>query len=513
MATGSFIEMFMTTFGWHLYDIVWGIIASTGLAYLPILAVIIDNVIDPIESQDAKSASVTSLRRLEIDVIRIIVLMVLAVTPMMTLQYGSVSHTKACQGQTFSAGSSGTVFDEVFSETVINNNQAKVPPWFYLVMSVSGGINDAFVVSLPCDLNVRQIQYEMSTVRITDPHLRRDTQRFVTECYEPARADFFNNGRQFPENLSNDDIDWIGSQYFNNNYYRNHYSKNPVSQFPFDTSRESDASHYADGQLLPESGYPSCSEWWNDSTSGLRGRLSNEVPQTTMDGIKNFLTGTSTDEAETEAIRQLMRNEGSSVMEGLELGSNAVKDLLAEDSFSEAFGGVVDVATEVGATTGGVITQMLLKPVLYMVKEMAPYVQATMLMGTYFLLPWILLVGKYEWATIMTATITIFAIKFWTSIWAVVDLLDNKLATAIREASGHTGLGALTGQSIMLGVIVDLIILSLYMALPFYFLSILGWGGERGASAATSASGNIGSGANRAGDKAGNLAEGAVTKG
>lgn len=88
MSTGSFIEMFMTTFGWHLYEIVWGVISSTGLAYLPFFAVIIDNVVKPIESQEAKAAAVTSLRRLEIDIIRLIVMMMLAVSPYMTIQYG-----------------------------------------------------------------------------------------------------------------------------------------------------------------------------------------------------------------------------------------------------------------------------------------------------------------------------------------------------------------------------------------------------------------------------------------
>jgi hypothetical protein len=334
----------------------------------------------------------------------------------------------------------------------------------------------------------------------------------VTECYDPARGDFFSKGRQFPADLPNDDIDWIGSEFFNNNYYRNHYAKNPVRSFAFDTSRDSDASHYAEGQILPESGYPSCSEWWNDSSVGLRTKLSNEVPQSAMDGVKNFLTGTSTEEAETEAIRQLMRNEGSDVMSGLDLGRNTVAEMANEDSFFGALDGITDIASQVGATAGGVITQMLIKPALYMIKEMAPYVQAVMLMSTYFLLPWILLVGRYEWSTIKTATITIFAIKFWTSIWAVVDLLDNKLGAAIRQAAGHTGISQYTGQSIMLGIILDLLILSLYLGLPFYFLSILGWGGERGASAATSASGNLSSGANKAGEKGGAIAENAVMK-
>ena len=508
MATGSFIEMFMTTFGWHLYDIVWGVISSTGLAYLPILAAIIDNVVSPVESQEAKSAAVTSLRRLEIDIIRIIVMMMLAVSPLMTLEFGSVSHTKACQGQTYSAGSSGTAFEEVLNDTVINNTQAKVPPWFYLVMSITGGVNDSIIVSLPCELNIREIEYEVSTIKITDPHLRRDTQRFVSECYEPARADFFNNSREFPNDLPNDDLDWIGSTYFNDGYYKDHYAKNPVNSFSFDRNRPSDASHVADGQQTPSSGYPSCHEWWNDSTSGIRKRLVDEYPPGTWSQFKSLFSDEPDIDAENQAVRQILSNEGGSVMGGLDLAEgnpmSEMGDNVMNGDFSEALMNFNDGAFQAVAAAGGALTSMLIKPVLFFVKEMAPYIQATMLMAIYFLLPWVLLIGNYEWSTIKTSTITIFGIKFWTSIWAVVDLLDNKLAQSIKAASG---VGFFTQSNVMLEVILDVLILALYMGLPYFFLTMLGWAGERGAAAANSQA-SAGEGAGRqAGSKGGDLAE------
>lgn len=513
MATGSFIEMFMTTFGWHLYDIIWGVISSTGLAYLPILAAIIDNVVSPIESQDAKSAAVTSLRRLEIDIIRIIVMMMLAVSPMMSLEFGAVSYTKACQNKTYTGGNTGTAFEGVLNDTVINNTKAEVPPWFYIVMSISGGVNDAIIVSLPCELNIREIRYEASTVRITDPHLRRQTQLFVSECYNPARADFFNNARTFPSDLPNEDLDWIGSQYFNDTYYKTNYAKNPVATFPFDASRESDASRVSDGQQTPSSGYPSCYEWWNDSNKGIRQALVKEYPPGNLANLTRVFKGQSRYSAENEAVRQIMRNESDSVMDGLELGQdNPLGDVMSDLSQGD-FGGALmnfnqGVVNTVGAG-GAALTSMLIKPVLYVVKEMAPYIQAVMLMSIYFLLPWVLLVGNYEWSAIKTSTITIFGIKFWTTIWAVIDLLDNKLTQAIQSASGAS---IFTLSNAMLEVIIDLLILSLYMGLPFFFLQMLGWAGERGASAGNQAANDqVGSGKS-AGNKGSSLAEGAVTK-
>ncbi|MCB2425489.1 conjugal transfer protein TraG N-terminal domain-containing protein [Methylophaga pinxianii] len=517
MSTGSFIEMFMTTFGWHLYEIVWGVISSTGLAYLPFFAVIIDNVVKPIESQEAKAAAVTSLRRLEIDIVRLIIMMMLAVSPYMTINYGAVSYTKACQvstgtaAPTVTAGNSGTIFDDTFQSNLLNNQHAKAPPWFYIVMSVTGGVNDAVISRLPCEINIRQTQYEMSTLNIEDPHVKRDMQRFVTECYEPAVADFYNNRREMPAGMELTDIDWPGSELFNSGFYRNEYAKHQVPGFAFDRSRKSDMGRVAYDQEPPEYGYPSCYDWWTNSTTGLRVRLVEEFPRGTMNKLSTLFASSATkQEQEDAAIRKMLANEGQSVYKGLDLSGNGLESNMGggtmTDTLYEWTGNVVGMA-------GAFITELLLQPMLFMVKQMAPYVQATMLMATYFLLPWVLLVGNYEWSTIKTATITIFAMKFWTSIWAVTDLLDNKLAQTLSQASGLTGVsGFFSMQNQMMNSIIDLLILGLYMGLPMYFLSIMGWGGERGASAPTQASGVAANEGKGAGQQGTSLATGAATK-
>lgn len=517
MSTGSFIEMFMTTFGWHLYEIVWGVISSTGLAYLPFFAVIIDNIVKPMESQEGKAAAATSLRRLEIDIIRLIIMMMLAVSPYMTIQYGAISHTKACQGETGSpgetvtAGNSGTRFDSAFKSNLLNNQEAKAPPWFYIVMSVSGGINDAVITRLPCEINMRQAAYEMSTVNISDPHLKRETQRFVTECYKPAVADFYNKRREMPENYEMSDIDWPGSLYFNQTFYRSEFAKHPVPGYDFDPSRESDMAYTSENQggITPEYGYPSCNEWWNDSSQGIRTRLVDEFPRNTVSKWTTFRSASIT-EAEDAAIRQMLRNEGQSVTAGLDISGNGRADNSADGSLTESIYGVIG---ETVGTAGVWLTEVLLQPVLFAVKAMSPYIQSTMLMATYFLLPWVLLVGNYSWSTIKTATVTIFAMKFWTSIWAVIDLLDNKLGQVLSEASGNTGIsGFFDHQNQLMYSLVDLLILGLYMGLPFYFLSILGWSGERGASAASQASSSAGNEGRSAGSKGASVAESAVPK-
>ncbi|MDX1750883.1 MAG: conjugal transfer protein TraG N-terminal domain-containing protein [Methylophaga sp.] len=502
MSTGSFIEMFMTTFGWNLYNIVWGVIASTGLAFLPIFAAIIDNIIKPIESQEAKAAAVTSLRRLEIDIIRIIIMMMLAVSPMLTMAFGSVSYTNSCSSKKVTAGSSGTAYDEVFSPVLINNEAPQVPPLFYIVMSVTGGINDAVISRLPCDMVLREIQYEVSSVKIKDPHLRRDTQRFVTECYKPARADYFNNRRDLPSEYDIEDLGWIGSKYFNSTFYKSTFAIHPTPGFAFEPDRrESDKSYKADGSISPENGYPSCHEWWNDSTVGLKKQLLSQYGPNLLQRASSWFS-----DPEEDAIRMLMSNEAESVAHGLDVSRNSSGSMFDTDLISN---GYELVGTLLGSG-GGLIGEAAVQGILHITILATPYIQATVLMGIYFLLPWVLLIGNYEWSTIKTAMITIFAIKFWTSIWAVVNILDNQLIILLsRQGNLWDVASGVVGP---MRIIVDFVILALYLGLPYFFMSMLGWAGERGASTAGSTSNEMGGGAKQAGNKGADTASSVVTK-
>lgn len=207
--------------------------------------------------------------------------------------FHSQKHAKRILGtaaQSVNAGNSGTKFDEIFKPNLLNNQEAKAPPWFYIVMSVSGGINDAVITRLPCEINMRQATHEMSTINISDPHLKRDVQRFITECHRPAIADFYNNRREMPADIEMTDLDWLGSKYFNDTFYKTEFAKNQVPGFDFDPNRESDKAYTADngGIADPEYGYPSCYEWWNSSSHGIRVRLIDDVPTNIAAVIKTI---------------------------------------------------------------------------------------------------------------------------------------------------------------------------------------------------------------------------------
>lgn len=91
-------------------------------------------------------------------------------------------------------------------------------------------------------------------------------------------------------------------------------------------------------------------------------------------------------------------------------------------------------------------------------------------------------------------------------IWAVIHILDMQLLKTIQASTPQFSLGAtLMGagmlSNVLLRAVVDMIILSLYLGLPFFFMSMLAWAGERNAAAGNQATTQMGSGAKDAGSK------------
>lgn len=503
MAVGSMYEMFLTSFGWMLYGVIWDVLVATGLAYLPFLAVIVDNVVKPLESQEAKTAAVTSLRRTEIDVIRLIIVLMLAVSPSMTLNYGTPSYTSACKGETYNPGNSSAVLDEVLSPSLLGGREVQVPPWFYIVMSVSGGINDAIISAIPCELDVRQTLREVNLQTISDDLLRVDLVRFTQECYYPSVA-WMRNKRQSPEDADlMEDAAWIGSQYFLRTNYRQIDAKSPVPGFSYDRTRRADRSYSLEDtptNLLPENGYPSCYDWWMDDKNGLRARLVDEFPPSLYQRVNRLLQPEQLRREQDAVLAKVLHDDVN-----LKIASTLQGTGSKSDGLGEYVSGVV-------AGFGGMIASTLLQPLVFGVKMAAPIIQSMLLMAVYFMLPLILLIGKFETKTVMQSTVFIIAVKFWTVIWAVLDVLDNKFFGVIKAASGTRGLFSLTNELIMIKAIFDLAILTFYIAGPLLFMSLLSWAGHDRASAGNSvASDGVGAGT-KAGEQGVSAAKSALPK-
>ena len=173
LAVNSYPELFTTLLGWQQYQNIWDIIVHSGLGFVPFIVMIVKNTVEPFLSQEAKSAYTTSLRRVEYSLATMVLTIMIACQPMMTLA-PNVIHFKPVCDQSIDATTdhSGTTYDEAFP----NLQPVKVPLWWFAIMGISHGITAALNVGLGCTPDLREEQIQLHLTRIKSaPLARRNT--------------------------------------------------------------------------------------------------------------------------------------------------------------------------------------------------------------------------------------------------------------------------------------------------------------------------------------------------
>ena len=95
MSVDSYLELFTSLFGWTFYGILWDVLVSTGIVYLPFLGILIDNWREPAQGGEVGHASGLSLRRMEIEMFIALLVVVLAGQPavLTPLNAGTLSYS------------------------------------------------------------------------------------------------------------------------------------------------------------------------------------------------------------------------------------------------------------------------------------------------------------------------------------------------------------------------------------------------------------------------------------
>lgn len=497
MSVTSYLELYLAIFGWYMYDDIWLILNDTGIAYLPFIGMFIKNIIEPLKSQEAKDAAGTSLKRIEIDMVAMLTVVVLAAQPFITLTFGKLNYVKACPTVTsVNAGASGTSYDKSFEGTLatIGDGTVKIPIWWYGVIAISGGINNATILRIPCETDLRFLRYRLNSARIKSPKLRREAQKFYKDCFAPAIDDYVEkNGIA---DIGNTNDIWIGSKHLVDNLYGNYRSKSKIIGFLYDSNRDLE---YMAEVHIPTYGKPTCKEWWQDGTYGLRVKLLEQIPVEVLVDLSSSgqLGATETRDA---AVRMLTVNESRS------LTALQNPNVYSNPGFLSSVSGAVSGA---GALLDVELETATYLPKIYLIKMAAPMIQAVLLMMVYMFMPFVLLFSSYRMGTMIFMSIVIFSIKFWTVLWAVSHWLDNHLITSLKPATGSWydgffGIGpSMPGDVILSDALIMFITGALYIVAPLFWAGALGWAGYEIGNSINKAASDLGSSAHAAGAKGG----------
>lgn len=465
MNTASYLELYLDVFGWLMFDQIWDILTATGLAYLPFIGMLLRNIVHPMYRQDAKDASHSSLRTIELDLFCMLTVVVLATQPIMTLDFNALSYTKACKATAtrVSPGNTGTTYDQTFTAVALGGHTAKVPVWWYGVLALTAGFDDAVIAAIPCSADIRLLTYGIQNARVKDPALRRQLQLFINDCYSYAMSRYLETTGIAADPL--DDLYWLGSSQFIRDFYNQQRASEIIPGFNYQSSRDLE---YDPAIEIPAYGKPTCNEWWSGSNAsnpnyGLRQALLNQVDQNALANFKATtaaLTDKQANELEDIVLKTLVAREKSYF--------NGLHDLQGYNDRA------VDVLNSAAGTAGSLLESWSFYPKMYMVKLAAPILQASALMLLFALLPFVILLSSYDIGVMIFMSVVIFSVKFWSVLWAIAHWLDNHLLTALEPESWYQ---LDVANNLVAEMMINFVTGLLFIGLPLFWSGVLGWVG------------------------------------
>jgi hypothetical protein len=483
----------------------WSSLMHTGLALVPFIALIVSEWFKVRqEGEDEGNKGVLLIARIETRLYAMVLCYAFTCVPMMALSFNPVNTIERTNASGAEC-SVAVIGQGEWNSTTLNSisgQTAEIPLWWGLVHAVSKGVTNVAVSSIPCTADLQAITSEIDAQSITDPGLKRELGEFQRQCYGAARNLLFQQGRTITATDAQD-VDWLGSEFFLNTpgYYDSFYAGRPVEGFPYQASR--DQARPSTGPGRP--GYPSCQEWWSDSTHGLYTRLHDQVEPGVWDSVASVFTSS---DAEDYVIRRLISHR---------TGSANGNQSIAVAGYGNLDGGVVsdvgDTLSMAAGGVGGALGVVMGKAGMDMLKRALPMVQYILIMAVVICLPFVMTASGYSIKVAGTATFGLFALWFLTFWWELarwinsnlIDLLYNTEATKLSFIAA-----AQNGYDRLVLVFVEW---ATFLILPAIWVAALGWAGMRVGNAVSQSLGEGAKGAKGAGDEGSKLASKAATKG
>ena len=503
MHVDSYLEIFTTIYGWALANVISSLIVGTGLVVVPFFAIIFNKWRDAKE-QGMQAGGIMSL--LESAQTRLLVALFVATvcffhSPGVSLKNIDLIYKPRAtyenpnpQEGSLNNGTN-TSYDEAgkdaknldFIKDGSKDGLDKVPLWWYTVMAISAGINNAIrdgFKSQEDSVTMRELQTLALMTGVNDGPLRTEIAQFTAYCVSQALEKYGRENNpsstppqgqvQKPANLI-----YPGNSFFMETpgYYDTFVCTEcatKVGRYKHDPAR--DTRPQTDG-VANMNGMPICKQWWNDilndtiSKNPANKKLADRLVAT--DGQRlaaamadpSLVSRESLDAAAKEATMQIaLANSEQFFDYGNFYGANNGSNLLA------------DTAANLGNLENR-LKSAVLKSVL---TSTLPIVQALLLMGVYAFLPLMIFLSGFDLRAMFIGSVALFSVKIFAALWMVAHWMDTKLVDAMYP-KGEFGLAAqgIGAQATFANgfkeTVLSTLLIMLFMGLPMLWISMLSW--------------------------------------
>ena len=483
MAVDSTLELYTTLFGWLFYNSLWDVLVATGIVFLPFLGILLDTIIRAYASEEAEEAGNTTLRIVEVEFFVAFFVILIAAVPATPLNAVDLSFTpRAVMGTSAQAvatvNNSRTTYGGglSFNDTPLT---VKVPVFWFAVMSFSSGFNRAVMEAVPSTLDFRGYVNALRDASIEDPKLQHEINDFFRDCFVEARSKYLAerpmsiNITHLLNRFGGSDPDWMGSHVYQETagYYDTLRADSAREGYPWSALRdvEWDASN------APVYGKPFCLEWWQ----GIQQPILNHLDDLDLQSAAAEPEWDPTLRRDAMIQMALINSPPRWTTRGYDFAYGNLVD------FSVGEPGImvsVQNAAQQGLSAYGLgKSSVSFAAYLRVFLEAAPMMQALILMGLYTLLPFFILISRYQFSLLILGALMLFVVKFWTVLWFFAWWVDQNLIQAFYPDPGSvTTLFSvdLTLKRIVLNFLTG----GLYLALPLLLSVYLGLAGIHAAA-------------------------------
>lgn len=520
----STLELFTTVLGWRQYEQIWFLLNDTGLVFIPFIGLLLRNVLVPIQSQQEGGASVTSLKRFELDLISALVVIILAGQPLIELKHDQLKFVNHCtlsddNSQAFTQ-IQGIDDVKAYQDAVkmLETEEAKIPIWWYAVLSISSGINNAVKLTVPCGSEMIVSDYVIHKTFIpntVDNPLRSDIKEYILKCYRPM-ANYINDDLKKQEKLLeefNTAKDNFAREYRNSWSSHKHWLPQVISadgtliiinignleylattwvgsefllnaDFPFTLKQRSIVVEL--GGFENKQKRISCRDYWLQPLPGQNKSIKDRLKA--LFDIKHLerliinhkrFSQTSLGKAEIELMEPFEREHlFEYAMMRVVRGSfeNKYKNIVTTQREFDDSSFQNSVTAKLGRELGGLALLfkfLTIFPMAKVVAEAAPVAQAVLLMALYMMLPIGLVFSGYSIQFLVVGAVGLFSLKFLGYVIFLANWMNNTFREAIKEA-GYLGTGLGSNDT---ATIADLVMVNVYFVFPLIYLGVMGWAG------------------------------------
>ncbi|MEB2051867.1 conjugal transfer protein TraG N-terminal domain-containing protein [Xanthomonas campestris pv. campestris] len=502
--TTDYLEYYLTLVGWIVNNGIWAVLVSSGVFAIPFLAIIVQEWLKAkAEGADEGNKGVLSSLRIENRVWVAIVVVMFAGIPFIDVDLNTIKYdqTRSTQCQVNMPEPAATGWSQSFS--TLNNQSAKLPVWWAFIHAVSRAITGASVAAIPCSTDVRQIRMDINATRIDDPVLAQEVADFTHDCYGPARAKLFMNRPQLDDTQMHD-VSWIGSSYFvdTSGFYDTYHAKTPRDGWAYESNRDAGLAQVPSG-----AGYPTCRQWWSDSSNGLRARLLSQVDPSLLNRVAGWAGFLSRQEVDDSVIRAI---------------ASPRQQKLNQGSVYTDYGGQIDktlpnVVNRAASDVGLAVGSLAAFPAMDVVRQALPMVLSLLKMALVICIPLVLVVGTYDLKTLVTVSIVQFAlffVDFWFQLarWIDSTILDALYGWGFGYNRPHANFDPLAGLNNAFGDLLLMFVMgTMFIVLPTFWIMALSWAGVRAGNVLQGLAGATGD-AKAAGGKGASTVLGAISK-